>query len=195
MLEGGALRVGLRRIRQVVAVAVVADLVAGVADGARLGRVVLGHPAGYIEGRADALGAEEAEEPRNADPRAVAALRHDPREVGGPRIAREPERLGVEVERQHDGAARALRPRRRRSGHERSLRGSLRMILQRASRVPHPRRADPPRCRPRQASRRASFGSLNPLLDGRLGSVCWTHASLLTYAFLTPPRRFPQARG
>src|SRR5438132_12195074 len=109
-----ALLVGLGRIRPVVPVAVVTDLVPGVADGARLVCVVLDHPAGDIKGRPNAFGAEEAEQARDADLRAVAALRHDSGRVGGLRVAREPQRLGVEIEGEHDGAARPLRPRRRR---------------------------------------------------------------------------------
>ena len=114
LVEGGALLVGLGRMRPVVPVAVVTDLVPGVADGARLVCVVLDHPAGDIKGRPNAFGTEEAEQARDADLRAVAALRHDSGRVGGLRVAREPQRLGVEIEGEHDGAARPLRPRRRR---------------------------------------------------------------------------------
>src|SRR5262245_13333109 len=88
-----------------VQVAVVADLVATAVDFGHHVGPALGGPAGNEERRSEAIALEEIEDHGDADLGAVCPLGHDadPVDVGG--IARDPGRLGVEVEGQAHGGS------------------------------------------------------------------------------------------
>ena len=96
------LRVG-RRARALVQVAVVTDLVAGVADGPDHRRPALGGVARDEEGGTDPLPVEDAEEPRNAGARPVGLVRHDVQPAGALGVLEEDRALGVDVEREAGG--------------------------------------------------------------------------------------------
>src|SRR5262249_26380874 len=93
-----------------VQIAVVPDLVAGGLDHARPLGVLLGHPARDEERRRHLLDADEVEQARHADVGAIAPLRDHTWSVLVRRVAREPPALGVEVEGEHHGDARAVGP-------------------------------------------------------------------------------------
>ena len=96
--------------RRAVGVAVRADLVAGRDDVAHPVGVHLRHAAGDEERRRKPAPVEQAQQLRDADVRAVGAHRQEPRLGRGVRVARQPHLLGIEIEREGDGAAGARRP-------------------------------------------------------------------------------------
>ena len=102
-------------LEPLVEIAVVADLVAAPVDLGDHVRVALGGPPGDEEGGRDPVPVEEVEDQGHADLRAVGALGQDgePVRVGG--IARDPGRLGVQVEGEAHGGLHAARPVDRRS--------------------------------------------------------------------------------
>ena len=72
--------------------------------------VHLGDTAGHEERRRQATAVEQAKQLGHADVGAVRAHREQPRLRRGVRVARQPHLLGIEVEREGDGAAGARRP-------------------------------------------------------------------------------------
>ena len=91
-------------------IAVMADLVAALEDHLDPVGMVLGSPARHEERALEPRLLQRIEDLRHADLGAVAALAQHAGPVGIVRIARGPQRLGVEIEGQHDGAAGAVRP-------------------------------------------------------------------------------------
>ena len=130
--QESSLLLGRRRaVSALVEVAVVGDLVAGVADGAADRRPALGAVARDEERRSDAPSIEDAQEPGDAGSRAIRLVGHDVEPVGGLGMLEEDRALGVDVERDAGRGADAVRPaesgRQRRSpvgfeGHARSVR-------------------------------------------------------------------------
>ena len=87
-------------LEPLVEVAVVADLVAAPVDLGDRRRVALGRPPRDEEGRGEAVPVQEVQDQRHADLGSIGALGEDADPVDVLRIARDPRRLGVEVEGQ-----------------------------------------------------------------------------------------------
>src|SRR5206468_9759057 len=79
-------------------VGVVADLVAGLEDRRDRLRIAVGGPAGYEERRRERVLAQQVEDPRDADERAVRLVRHDAEVARVEAALGEDRRLGVHVE-------------------------------------------------------------------------------------------------
>ena len=107
--------------RRTVRVPVGADLMARGDDVAHPVGVHLGDTAGHEERRRQAAAVEQAKQLGHTDVGAVGAHREQPRLRRGVRVARQPHLLGIEVEREGDGAAGARRP-----GHGTTTAGAAR---------------------------------------------------------------------
>jgi hypothetical protein len=100
LLQDGLLAPGLELRDALVHVSVAADLVAVARDGPHARRIVLGDPRGNEEARADLCRAQHAQDAGQSLEDAEAALRERDRLLDA---AGEPERLGVQVERECAG--------------------------------------------------------------------------------------------
>ena len=105
LLQDGLLAPALELGDALVHVSVAADLVAVARDGPHALRIVLGDPRGNEEARADLRGAQHAQDARESLEDAVAPLRERDRLLDA---AGQPERLGVEVERERAGGPACL---------------------------------------------------------------------------------------
>src|SRR6266550_2047946 len=96
--------------RTLVEVAVVADLVTGVANRACRLRPAFGAVAGDEERRPNALPVEESEEPRDGNTRPVRLMAHDVEPLGSLRTIEKDRALGIEIEGEAGGCAEAFGP-------------------------------------------------------------------------------------
>lgn len=104
------LLVGMVRVHPFVGVAVVGDFVPALHDHLRAAAMVLGRPAGDEERGLQSGLVQHVQDLWHADLGAVCALAERAGTAGVLRVARQPKRLGVEVEGQHDGDLRAAGP-------------------------------------------------------------------------------------
>ena len=125
-----------------VEIAVVAHLVAALHDLLAEGGVALDDPARDEDAGLDPVAVEQLEDARHARLGPVGAHRHVQRPLGQRGVAVDPRALAVEVERHHDGAARAVGP-----GHRlrhRVLRASPYRVSCRSPRIIQGRAAPQP---------------------------------------------------